>query len=58
MRVLFYWLGNRDSNPNRQSQSLLCYRYTIPQWICYLDYYTHFIRYVNNKYFNFCRFLF
>ena len=25
------WLGNRDSNPNKQSQSLSCYRYTIPQ---------------------------
>ena len=23
------WLGYRDSNPNIQSQSLLCYRYTI-----------------------------
>lgn len=29
-RVLFlFWLGYRDSNPNIQSQSLLCYRYTI-----------------------------
>ncbi len=27
----FLWLGNRDSNPNKQSQSLSCYRYTIPQ---------------------------
>lgn len=26
------WLGNRDSNPNKQSQSLSCYRYTIPQY--------------------------
>ena len=25
------WLRNRDSNPNKQSQSLPCYRYTIPQ---------------------------
>ena len=25
------WLRNRDSNPNKQSQSLSCYRYTIPQ---------------------------
>ena len=25
------WLWNRDSNPNKQSQSLSCYRYTIPQ---------------------------
>ncbi len=28
----FIWLGNRDSNPNRQSQSLQCYLYTIPQY--------------------------
>ncbi len=27
----FVWLGNRDSNPNKQSQSLSCCRYTIPQ---------------------------
>ena len=27
---LFYWQRNRDSNPNKQSQSLSCYRYTIP----------------------------
>ena len=27
-----FWLGNRDSNPNKQSQSLSCYRYTIPQY--------------------------
>ena len=26
------WLWNRDSNPNKQSQSLSCYRYTIPQY--------------------------
>ena len=25
------WLRNRDLNPNKQSQSLSCYRYTIPQ---------------------------
>ena len=25
-----FWQGNRDSNPNIQSQSLLCCRYTIP----------------------------
>ena len=24
-----FWQPNRDSNPNIQSQSLLCYRYTI-----------------------------
>ena len=28
---VFLWLGNRDSNPNKQSQSLSCCRYTIPQ---------------------------
>ena len=28
--VLVFWQRNRDSNPNIQSQSLLCYRYTIP----------------------------
>ena len=28
-----FWQGNRDSNPNIQSQSLLCCRYTIP--LCY-----------------------
>ena len=28
--VCFSWQRNRDSNPNIQSQSLLCYRYTIP----------------------------
>jgi hypothetical protein len=27
----FSWLGNLDSNQDKQSQSLLCYRYTIPQ---------------------------
>jgi hypothetical protein len=29
----YVWLGNLDSNQDKQSQSLLCYRYTIPQWI-------------------------
>ena len=27
-----FGLGNRDSNPNKQSQSLSCCRYTIPQY--------------------------
>ena len=31
VKTAFLWLGNRDSNPNKQSQSLSCYRYTIPQ---------------------------
>ena len=30
MMVFFLWQRNRDSNPNIQSQSLLCYLYTIP----------------------------
>ena len=30
MMVCFLWQRNRDSNPNIQSQSLLCYLYTIP----------------------------
>ena len=38
------WLRNRDSNPNKQSQSLSCYRYTIPQnllhLVCNVIYYT------------------
>ena len=29
--VASWWLGNLDSNQDKQSQSLLCYRYTIPQ---------------------------
>ena len=29
LRCAFVWQPNRDSNPNIQSQSLLCYRYTI-----------------------------
>ena len=29
---ILYWLGNLDSNQDKQSQSLLCYRYTIPQF--------------------------
>ena len=27
---VFFWQRDRDSNPNKQSQSLSCYRYTIP----------------------------
>ena len=34
MMVCFSWQRNRDSNPNIQSQSLLCYRYTIPLKLC------------------------
>ena len=30
MMACFLWQRNRDSNPNIQSQSLLCYLYTIP----------------------------
>src|SRR5690242_8942524 len=29
--IALSWLGNLDSNQDKQSQSLLCYRYTIPQ---------------------------
>jgi hypothetical protein len=32
-QVIMSWLGNLDSNQDKQSQSLLCYRYTIPQLI-------------------------
>ena len=32
LRMVFVWLPNRDSNPNKQSQSLSCYRYTIRQY--------------------------
>ena len=28
----FVWLGKKDSNPHKQSQSLSCYPYTIPQY--------------------------
>ena len=33
-----FWQPNRDSNPNIQSQSLLCYRYTIrlSAFACYI----------------------
>ena len=47
---LFFWLGNRDSNPNRQSQSLQCYHYTIPQCCRATNiYYTHYFDFVNIK---------
>ena len=29
-RCAFFWLRNQDLNPDEQSQSLLCYHYTIP----------------------------
>ena len=31
------WLGNLDSNQDKQSQSLLCYRYTIPHKLLILQ---------------------
>ena len=31
------WLRKKDSNPHIQSQSLLCYLYTIPQYLCCND---------------------
>ena len=43
MVCLVFWLGNRDSNPNKQSQSLSCYRYTIPQY-SQQEYYTPFLQ--------------
>ena len=30
-----FWQRNRDSNPNKQSQSLLCYLYTIPLYLLF-----------------------
>ena len=41
-RLVLFWLRNRDSNPNKQSQSLSCYRYTIPQRLTDKDYYITF----------------
>ena len=38
----FFWQRNRDSNPNIQSQSLLCYRYTIPLFCACLFYHNNF----------------
>ena len=39
---LVRWQRNRDSNPNIQSQSLLCYRYTIPLFCACLFYHNNF----------------
>ena len=47
--AFLYWLRNRDSNPNKQSQSLSCYRYTIPQWIVNIVYYITFFAFVKSK---------
>ena len=46
------WLRKKDSNPHVQSQSLLCYLYTIPQYLCCNDcnskiYYTKPCGFVN-----------
>ncbi len=30
-KIVVFWLRNQDLNPDEQSQSLLFYRYTIPQ---------------------------
>ena len=35
----FFWQRNQDLNPDEQSQSLLCYRYTIPLWFNALTFY-------------------
>ena len=29
----YLWLRKKDSNPHKQSQSLPCYHYTIPQYL-------------------------
>ncbi len=56
MQVLF-WQREKDSNPHIQSQSLLCYPYTIPLYSVSSDdlyYYIHFCVLVNSfaqKYF-------
>ena len=32
LRMVFSWLREKGSNPHKQSQSLPCYHYTIPQY--------------------------
>ena len=46
-RFLF-WLRNQDLNPDEQSQSLLCYRYTIPQLLSARIILTHFFLFVKS----------
>ena len=50
-----FWQGNRDSNPNIQSQSLLCCRYTIP--LCLTHYIVaHIVEFVKGFLNIFCYF--
>ncbi len=36
---LFDWLAYQDSNLDKQNQNLLCYHYTISQYLCAMDYF-------------------
>ena len=47
------WLWNRDSNPNKQSQSLSCYPYTIPLFFSFCFHPCH-----TNRYYYIARFEF
>ena len=40
-KIVVFWQRNQDLNPDEQSQSLLCYRYTIPLDIK-LEFFTRF----------------
>ncbi len=43
MDALTFWLPDEDSNPDKQSQSLPCYRYTIGQCLtCFTIIFTFF----------------
>ena len=46
-----FWQRDRDSNPNKQSQSLSCYRYTIPLGREILYYYNFRMSIVYSKFF-------
>ena len=35
----FSWLAYKDSNLDKQNQNLLCYHYTISQYLCAMDYF-------------------
>ncbi len=45
--AVFYWLPDEDLNPDKQSQSLSCYRYTIGQFLV-LFYYTYYRKIVKD----------
>ena len=51
MGTFFFWQRDRDSNPNKQSQSLSCYRYTIPLRREILYYYSFRMSIVYSKIF-------